>query len=200
MSTTQSPVTSRRLLHNRRIVCTSYVRSDGLFDVEGCMQDTKADDSKLLFKRVPAGAPIHAMRVVVTIDSELVIHHIEAHTEIGPSPFCADINEAYAALRGITLGAGFMKEVKRRVGGAKGCTHLTELLGPIATTAIQTMMGLRSTTTPEHARADATRLPAGQTMVDTCHAWRQNGEVIKFLRSRDRDSVQPDRHREDELS
>jgi hypothetical protein len=179
-------------VHNRRIVCTGYVRGDGLFDIEGCMQDTKSDDSTLLFKRVPAGEPLHAMRLVVTVDADLVIRHIEAHTEIGPSPFCADINAAYAALKGVTLGAGFMKEVKRRVGGANGCTHLTELLGPIATTAIQTMMGLHNTATPERQTVEAGTLRTGHPMLDSCYAWRQNGEVVNFVRSRDRASAHAD--------
>lgn len=193
---TQSP--SRRPLHRRQIVCTSYARSDGLFDIEGFMQDTKSDDSTLLFKQVPAGEPIHTMRVIVTVDANLTIHHIEARTEVGPTPFCADINEAYAALKGITLGAGYMKEVKRRIGGAKGCTHLTELLGPIATTAIQTMMGLRKTNPLERANVKSNDHRAGHPMVDTCHAWRQDGEVVNLLRSRDRDTAQPNPHDVDE--
>lgn len=194
MDPTPSQSPSRRPLHCRQIVCTGYVRSDGLFDIEGRMQDTKSDDSTLLFKEVPAGEPIHAMRVVVTVDAGLMIHHIEARTEIGPSPFCADINEAYAALKGVTLAAGFMKEVKRRVGGARGCTHLTELLGPIATTAIQTMMGLHSSTAPERARVEEDKHRAGHPMVDTCYAWRRDGEVVNFVRSRDRASIPVNEH------
>ena len=46
-----------------------------------------------------------------------------------------------------------MKEVKSRLSGPKGCTHLTELLGPIATTAIQTLMGWRKPdAAPERSR------------------------------------------------
>jgi hypothetical protein len=179
-----SPHPARRLAHTRQIVCSGYARSDGLFDIEASLQDTKADDANLLFKTVPAGGSIHAMRLVVTIDTQFVIHAIEARTEVAPTPYCAEINAAYNALVGISLTAGFMKEVKSRVGGARGCTHLTELLGPIATTAFQTIMGMRSLVAKESESVHADDRRAGQPMLDTCHAWRRDGEVAAIVASR----------------
>lgn len=170
----------RRLIHMRRIVCTSYERSDGLYEIEGRMQDTKSHDSRLLFKDVPAGGSIHAMTIVVTVDRNLVIKRVEARTEIGPTPYCREINAAYEKLTGVTIGPGFNKEVKRRVGGANGCTHLSELLGPIATTAIQTLMGLHNTAAPRRE----TTATEGHPMAGSCHAWRQDGEVIQVLHAR----------------
>jgi hypothetical protein len=184
MNQSSSSNPSRRLAHTRQIVCSGYARSDGLFDIEASLQDTKADDANLLFKQVPAGGPIHAMRLVVTIDTEFVIHAVEARTEVAPTPFCAEINAAYGALVGIPLTAGFMKEVKSRIGGARGCTHLTELLGPIATTAFQTIMGMRNLLPKdsEAVRPDDRR--AAQPMLDTCHAWRRDGEVAALVEAK----------------
>jgi hypothetical protein len=188
MPAIQSNPCTRRLVHTRHVECRGFERSDGLFEIEGRMLDTKADDADLLFKVVPAGSPIHEMRLVVTIDAKLVIHHIEAHTDVGPSRFCAEINAAYGSLKGVAIGAGFMKEVKSRLAGAKGCTHLTELLGPIATTAIQTLMGLRNRnmTTRERQPADQAANLQAQPMVDTCYAWRADGDVVRFVAERKR--------------
>jgi hypothetical protein len=169
MIPSHSAAPTRRLAHTRQIVCTGYVRSDGLFDIEGRMIDTRADHADLLFKQVPAGEAVHAMCVIVTIDDKRVIRRIEARTDSAPTPYCAEINQAYARLEGVMIGGGFMKEVKARLGGAAGCTHLTELLGPIATTAIQTLMGVGKT-------RDVS------SMLDSCHAWRADGEVVRFLR------------------
>jgi hypothetical protein len=66
--------------------------------------------------------------------------------------------------------------VKERVGGKHGCTHLTELLGPLATTALQTLMGAR----PGGSGAGAHIAQ----MIDTCHAWRADGEIVRFVRKR----------------
>jgi Protein of unknown function (DUF2889) len=171
----------RRLLHTRHIVCSGYARSDGLFDIEGRMQDTKAHHANLIYKEVAAGGAIHDMRIVVTIDAKLVIRRIEARTEAAPTPSCAEIGAAYASLVGLTIGAGFMKQVKERLGGRKGCTHLSELLGPIATTAIQTMVNM-----PDELRsgAGASGVPTpGPAMIDTCHAWRSGGDVVRMMSS-----------------
>lgn len=173
---------TRRLLHTRRIVCSGYARSDGLFDIEGHMQDTKAHDANLIYKVVAAGGAIHDMRIVVTIDAKLVIHRIEARTEAAPTPSCAEIGAAYASLVGLTIGAGFMKQVKDRLGGRKGCTHLSELLGPIATTAIQMMINMPEGLSPGD-RASGVPTP-GPAMIDSCHAWRSGGDVVRMMSSR----------------
>ncbi|MFL9890645.1 Protein of unknown function [Burkholderia sp. WP9] len=185
---------TRRLVHTRRVECMGFERSDGLFDIEGRIRDTKAEDADLLFKTVPAGSPIHDMRIVVTIDSNLLIHRIEAHTDSSPSRYCTEINEAYAGLQGVTIGAGFMKEVKSRLTGPKGCTHLTELLGPIATTAIQTLMGWRKSAPANGESADGANNVQPHPMVDTCYAWRAGGDVVQFVSRRKQESVRDTAH------
>ncbi|EIF35718.1 Protein of unknown function (DUF2889) [Burkholderia sp. Ch1-1] len=192
MSAIPSDRSTRRVVHTRRIECIGFERSDGLFDIEGHIRDTKAEDSDLLFKTVPAGSPIHDMRIVVTIDSNLLIHRIEAHTDSSPSRFCTEINEAYARLEGVTIGAGFMKEVKSRLSGPKGCTHLTELLGPIATTAIQTLMGWRKAAPATSESADAAGSAQAHPMVDTCYAWRAGGDVVQFVSRRKQEPARGD--------
>ena len=39
-----------------------------------------------------------------------------------------------AALTGIRIGPGWRRQVQERVGGVRGCIHITELLWPLATT------------------------------------------------------------------
>jgi hypothetical protein len=167
---------TRRLLHTRHIVCNGYERSDGLFDIEARLTDIKADTADLLYKQVPAGEPLHDLRITLTIDATGLIRRASASTDTGPSPYCAQINAAYESLAGVRIAAGFRQQVKERVGGKHGCTHLTELLGPLATTALQTLMGTR----PGGGNADAHLAQ----MIDTCHAWRADGEVVRFVRKR----------------
>jgi hypothetical protein len=174
-----------------------FERSDGLFDIEGRMRDTKSTDSDLLFKTVPAGSPIHDMHIVVTIDAKLVIRRIDAHSDAAPSRFCAEINHAYRSLEGLSIGAGFMKEVKSRLSGSKGCTHLTELLGPIATTAIQTLMGWRKPADAPNGADEGQPAVQAHPMIDTCHAWRAGGEVVQFALRRKHELAQGEAHVDD---
>jgi hypothetical protein len=196
MSGNPTAATGRRLVHTREIVCTGYARDDGLYDIEARMIDTKGHHSNLLFKEVPVGGAIHDMRLTITVDERLVIRAAHAHTHEAPTPWCAQIESAYARLVGIGIGSGFMREVKARLGGTRGCTHLSELLGPMATTAFQTIMGLKND--PARAARDATGegereaggtnrhalLPPPLPLLDTCHAWRADGRVVQIVRKR----------------
>src|SRR5262245_6875 len=90
---------TRRLLHSREVQCHGYERSDGLYDIEARMQDISPDGSDMLFKKLAPGDRIHDMRLTITIDRELKIHHVDARLETGPTPWCADISTSYDALK-----------------------------------------------------------------------------------------------------
>jgi len=190
-ATEERPAVSRRPVHTRQIVCVGYLRDDGLFDIEARLVDTRSGHSRLLFKDVPAGGAIHEMRLVVTVDTDLVIRGVDAHTDTGPTPYCAQINAAYARLVGVAFAGGFMKEVKARLGGAQGCAHLTELLRPIATTAFQTRMAMLSAGRAGSGKPTASDDAHVSAMRNTCHAWREGGEVMQHVR-RASASAQPD--------
>lgn len=172
---------TRRLLHTRNVVCSGYERSDGLYDIVGTLVDTKADDSDMFFKYVQAGEPFHQMRLTMTIDLDLVIHALTAHTDVGPTPYCAEINPVYAKLVGMKIGSGFKKRVLERVGGSLGCTHLTELLGPMATTAFQTTFFLQRDAQKQKCNDDPAYQMPRPWVIGTCHAYRAEGEAVRLI-------------------
>lgn len=180
---------SRRLLHTRNVTCTGYLRNDGMFDIEGRLLDTKACDTAMPFGITPAGGTLHQMVLLMTVDANLVIQHVEARSEVTPAPMCKQISRAYAALKGLKIGAGFKKQVAERVGGIHGCTHLTELLGPMATTLIQTTAPLmREQMLLREAREPGFKRPK-HWVIDTCHTYRADGETVRTLWP---DHFQPD--------
>jgi hypothetical protein len=119
--------------------------------------------------------------VSVTVDMDLVIRDITARMLAGPSDVCPEIEPAYGALKGVALRAGFRQAVKARVGGVKGCTHITDLLGPMATTAVQSRFSL------DRAERNG-RLPAEDggpmprpALVGTCHTYRIDSPAVAVL-------------------
>lgn len=167
-----SPPKPREHMHTREIEVRGYRREDGLWDIEAHMRDTKSYSFPNKARgEIKAGEPIHDMWLRVTIDDQHLIHETEASTEAGPFSICGDITPAFAQLKGLTIGPGWTREVRQRFGGVHGCTHLVELLGPIATVSFQTLV--RSTT--QKAR-DPARSPRH---LDTCHALRTDGPVVK---------------------
>ena len=173
-----SPAAPREHIHTRTIDCRGYHREDGLWDIEGHLVDTKTYGFENRWRgSVEAGTPVHEMWLRLTIDDELTVRDVEAVTDHGPFPVCPDITPNFKLLVGERIGPGWNARVRRVLGGAKGCTHLVELLGPLATVAYQTMVGRRRKVEKE-AEADG-KEPERPRIIDTCHALASDGEVVR---------------------
>lgn len=177
---TPNPPT-RTLLHTRQVSCTGYACSDGTLQIDAVMQDITAGGTDLYFKRLDAGEVIHGMRLSVTLDAELVIQAAEAVMDSTPTTWCADAQPAYEVLKGLKIGPGFTRQVKALVGGTKGCTHLTELLGPLATTAMQSWYALRRETGGLRALHEAGGPIPRPHVVGSCQAYRSDGQAVEII-------------------
>lgn len=136
------PTAEREALHHRDITLRGYKRADGCFDIEGHLVDTKTFPLKLASGPLPAGQALHEMWLRITIDRTLTIIDAAASSEAHPYPcHCGTITPAYRQLIGLAIRPGFTAKVKELLGGTRGCTHLTELVGALATTAVQTLAG-----------------------------------------------------------
>lgn len=172
---------AREPIHTRTVTCRGYRRADGLWDIEGHLTDVKAyafrnDDRGT----IESGDPVHEMWIRVTLDERFTIQDIEAITDKSPYQLCPAITPAYATLKGLTIGPGLTRKLKERLGGVHGCTHLTELMGPVATTAFQTIYpilarerGRRIEHTGEEK--EKKRPPP---LLNTCHAFASDSDIV----------------------
>ncbi len=124
--------------------------------------------------RIEAGEPIHGMVIRVTLDLDFVIHDAVAAVEDTPYLACQSTADTVARLVGLRIESGWMREVRRRIEGQCSCTHLIELLGPLATTAFQTMH--RAIEKRASALGDLGR----PKLMDTCLALAGDGEVARI--------------------
>jgi hypothetical protein len=137
-----SPPAPREEVHNRRISCNGFVREDGLYDIEAEITDNKTYTFPTSFRGdVTPDMYVHHMKVRVTINPELEIVAAEAVTVAGPYAICPTANDVFDSLVGLTIGPGWRRRVTAAIGGRHGCTHITELMGPIDTIAFQTRYG-----------------------------------------------------------
>lgn len=168
------PPVPRKHLHTRSITCTGYERDDGLWDIEATLTDVKTYSFPNHDRgEIKAGEPLHGMWIRITVDTDLLIHDAVAVTDHGPFTICRDIAPAYSRLIGLRIGKGFDKEVRALFDGPHGCTHLRELLRPLATTAYQTIFPARE----RKRRKEASDVRPG--ILDTCYALRTEGEVVQ---------------------
>ncbi|MGB7182684.1 MAG: DUF2889 domain-containing protein [Burkholderiaceae bacterium] len=175
----------RRLLHTRKIVCEGYVRDDGLWDIEASILDTKTYDYTEPYRGArKAGSEVHDMRIRLTVDESLTVKNIEVAMPQTPYPICTQAAEKFRQLIGLKIGGGWRAAVNQLVGGTNGCTHVRELLGPIATVAIQTVHGWAEDNPPVNRPGvrrpliDASRKPG---FIDGCYAWSAQRQVVADL-------------------
>ena len=169
-----SPAPPRQSVHDRQVRCQGYRRADGLWDIEGHLTDTKTYDFTNQHRgEVKAGEAVHEMWLRLTIDDDFVIRAVEAVTDFAPYRVCPAITPNFQRLVGVQIAPGFRRQVARHLGGVQGCTHLVELLGPLATTAFQTIWPYR-----RHQKESA---PGSEStgFLDSCHALRRDGETVK---------------------
>jgi hypothetical protein len=188
-----SPPAARQPLHTRRVVCQGFFREDGLWDIEGRITDEKSYEHANEWRGPLApGDFVHDMSIRLTLDHKFTIVDVEAVTDKSPYRMCGDIAPDFKKLIGLRIAGGFHREVRARLGGVHGCTHIVELLGPVATTAFQTVSSRKASelnrayreksgTLPPIADADAASAKPRRKpyMIDNCHAWASDSEVVK---------------------
>jgi hypothetical protein len=168
---------ARREIHHRVIDMKSYEREDGLFDVEAHLVDRKP----FYFKRVtvaeplPPGEPLHDLWVRVTMDGDCVVQSIEASSDVTPHPICKGAESSLESMVGERIASGWSSKVKQRLRGSVSCTHLMEMLIPLATTALQGLSGLRR---GSNRSMDGQGRPL---KLNSCYAYDVHRDVVKML-------------------
>ena len=182
-----SPPVRRQHLHTRRVTCQGFFRDDGLIDIEGRITDEKTYEHSNEWRGpLQPGDFVHDMSIRLTLDHRFVIVDVEAVTDKSPYSMCGNIAPNFKRLIGLRIGGGFHRAVRERLGGTEGCTHIVELLGPVATTAFQTAGSrkARDLADAHRARIGKPRTDSGKPktrpyMLDSCHTWASDSEVTK---------------------
>lgn len=169
-----APSPDRQLMHRRSVEVQIFARPDGLFEVDASLQDVKTADMPLASGLRKAGDPIHQMLLRLVVDRELNVLSSSSDTLWSPyAGQCDEHGDAYARLVGLNLLQGFRQGVKERLGGVKGCTHLTELAQVLPTAVIQAFAGVVLDTREGSASGEA------PFQINRCHALRNDGAVVQ---------------------
>ena len=121
------------------------------------------------------GQSIHDLWIRLVIDDEFLIHDVIASSDATPFGICKQAPPTLEVLKGERIGAGWSKLVRSKLKGAASCTHLMELLGPMATTAYQALWPVVRT------RPDPLDASGRPTKIDSCYAYASNREVTLKL-------------------
>jgi hypothetical protein len=170
----------RQHLHTRAIEFRGYLRTDGLWDIEGHITDTKTYSFSNEWRgEVTPGIPLHEMWIRLTLDDDLVVQQVEAATDNSPYGICGEAPANFRVLAGTRIGRGWNRTVKELLANTQGCTHLVELLPQMATVSLQTIRAYRRRR--KSAKQDSTTMGAKERspQLNTCYAWSTERSVVQ---------------------
>jgi hypothetical protein len=181
MSDLPAPV-ARRPIHTRQVRFEGFLREDGLWDIDCELADTKADAIHMRERGLlPAGEPVHLLRVRLTVDDDFTIRAVQTATAKVPFRECHQAGDApMQKLVGLKMGPGWRKALNEAIGGVAGCTHLRELVFNAATAAFQMIPHYRSTQ-GYTIRDDLQVTQPGQPpfYMGQCMSWAFDGPVVQ---------------------
>lgn len=166
----------RKLAHTRVVTCQGYQRDDGLWDIEGRIVDTKPYRFRNRDRGgwIEADEALHDMWIRLTINFDLEVVDVDAVIDHSPYEYCKSVSAIARNLIGLKIAPGWTRKSKQAMGANRGCTHLTELLGPIATTAIQTIASARS------RREDNQVGRRSNVFLESCHTYASDSPVVRL--------------------
>lgn len=158
--------------HLRSIRVRSYRRSDGLWDIEGHLEDTWPEPVPKAGSMLAPGEAMHSMWLRLTVDTEANIVAATAVSDAGPyDAHCTSIAPDYSALVGVSIGRGYRDTIRRLFGRTAGCTHMNELANVMGSAAMQALWDVQM--------MDPERKPIS---IDGCHAMKASGPMVaKFF-------------------
>lgn len=165
----------REELHTRKIDFKGFRRSDGLFEVEARVLDSKPYEFDLPNGggTIPPNQHFHNLGICVTFDNNMTIKGVRTISETFPYLDCQYGGQSLQALIGLTIGPGWSKKIRSRLPTSETCTHLRELLIPLATAAFQAMQIERSNL------ASALDDKGRPLKLNTCYAYGESREIVK---------------------
>jgi hypothetical protein len=172
----------RRPTHSRRIHCQSYLRDDGLWDIEGHITDVRPYKFDCAwYGECEADSPMHEMWVRLTLDDRFVVQDAVAAIDHSPYAICPQAAASVARLKGLQVKPGWAKQVRERIGGTGCCTHIVDMLGPMATVSWQTINIYRTHECHRDGRDDSRYLKRIMPPVGGCYALATDRAVVKEL-------------------
>ncbi|HSW19872.1 MAG TPA: DUF2889 domain-containing protein [Ramlibacter sp.] len=165
---------TREELHFRRIDFRGFRRSDGLLEVEAQLVDRKTHDFAPFSggRHVAAGDAIHDHGLRVVFGEDMVIREIATDIRAYPYRECPAGGDTLQALVGLRIGPGWSGELRKRLPSCDTCTHLKEMMVPLASAAFQTLYSVRTGHTDE---SDANGRPR---KIDSCYAYGASRELV----------------------
>ena len=166
-------------LHTRSISINTYEAPGKSIVVEGVLEDDRLCEAYTMTGGMRPPGRVHHMIVRLRVEGPpLTITAVEAEIPTSPLAECRKTLKMLTPVKGMRLAAGFTAAVKSKIGGPKGCAHLTALILAMGPAAVQGFWSMAATAPIDPASSQGFLL---KFLTDTCYVWRRDGTQIASL-------------------
>jgi hypothetical protein len=171
-------------VHERSVKIRSYCLDKDRLIVEGTLRDNQLIPG---FRwdgvRRPPGV-VHRIVVRILLAGwPLEILDAEAEMPKIPHELCPTTLDSVKRLIGVKIARGFNSEVRKRLGGTRGCAHMTYLvtaMGPAAMHGYWTMKDRDPRPIPKSIE-EFSELPS---LMNSCALWGKDGPIVRQIREK----------------
>jgi len=173
---------TERRIHSRGIDVTTYTAGSDAVIVEGRLNDTRFKPTYYLSGDMRPPGTVHEMVIRMRVAGiDLTIQDIDVVMDTVPREECRETLNSLLPVKGMQIKAGFTEQVKARVGGPKGCTHLVALLLAMAPAAVQGAWAAMAQKPIDPSQYSDKAL---EILEDTCWLWRSGGPLMEETRKK----------------
>jgi len=175
-------------LHTRKMNLSTYDADDNCIVLEGELIDSNLIElTRISGDILKPGGIVHHMIIRLLVGPPgLTIKDAEAEMPHYPHEECIETRKSLEKVIGISIESGFSENVKKILGGSKGCSHLNALLITMGSEAVQGYY-TKVLRTPYISVHDKYKKSETKKMKDKCFVFRKDGptynEMMKLIMS-----------------
>jgi len=170
-------------IRERRLTFKTYPLDDDRVILEGWFHDELLVPGYHWDGRPRTPGVIHLMCVRLLLGGwPLSIRDAEAEMPNVPHELCRTTLESVKSIVGLSIVSGYSEEVKKRMGGVKGCAHLAHLTMAMGPAALHGYWSQRSRK-PRPVPRSMNELRGMTQLINSCKLWKEDGPLIQNIRA-----------------
>jgi len=175
-------IKERSQIHTRNILLATYPHKGFRVLVQGILKDERLIPVFDVTGKARAPGTVHHMVVTLLIDPDpLTIVQAEAEMLTIPMDECPATLDRVAQLVGVQIKAGFSNQIRKIMGGNRGCTHLCNL---VVTMGQEIFHGWLTQKRSQKAPLPVSleNIEEKKYLIDSCRIWKKDGPKVKEMR------------------
>lgn len=168
-------------VHKRLMEFRTYPLEQNRLIIEGRLRDERFNKGYGWDGTERPPGVVHHICVRLLVGGwPLSILDAEAEMERVPHELCARMSQAAKKIIGLTIASGYSGQVRNRIGGTRGCSHMTHLIiamGPAALHGYWAHQSRRRRPVPRSLE----EFPGLTYVVNSCELWKKDGPLIRMV-------------------